>query len=313
MPDYGKIIQKSIETTKKFKWLWVYGLGLAATAGGSSLSNFGNLSDSFKGDTKTNLFVDWAGKVSPQTWSLLALGVVISLLVGIAISWVISTWLNGSLIAGLKLAHQDKQTTLKITSPLGIAKIKDLIVLGIIEFVLFLAILIGFGVGGIILATVLAAAARNFVPLVAIFAVLAFFFFVIQFGLTKVLAQRAVVLDNLSPWEGWTKSWRLALSNYFPSILMGIINTVSGTAFGCVTNIVLLLVLAIPGAIFVVPMISNIDKFQLSAYWVNILVLVILLIAFGLANLFIRALTVVFSASNWNLWFEQISKKGEIK
>ncbi len=338
MPDYGKIINKSIQTTQKFKWLWVYGIAIAATTGASSGGNFNNISNNFKNNDNvkfplpsstpnslptfekskdvlgafTSSVSDWAAHVSPQTWSLLILAVIISIVASIAISWVLTSWLEGSLIAGLKLAHQNKETNLKNTSALGMAKIKDLIVVGVIQFFFGLLAFLALVAVGLLTSFVLIPIERNLAPPVYILMFIAGFTLLIQFGITNVLAPRAVVLENLSPMNAWSKAWKLATKNYFPSILMGIVSGISAAAFGCITNIVLLVVCGIPAAIFVIPMVTQFadDKnFNPGNYVVNIFVLCVLVAIFAIANLFIRGLTVVFTKSNWNLWFEEINKQ----
>ncbi len=349
MADYGKIINRSIEISKKYKWLWVYGLALAATAGGSGGGNFGRIGQNFGNqnssqtpplpissplpfqklensnnlnqskevlETFTNSFLDWLTSVSPQTWFLLFIGVLGSAVLGIVISWVLSAWLNGSLIAGLRLANQEKEVTLKNSSPLGIKNIKGMIVLTLIQTVVLIAIflaifIVAFGAGFVVSISNSNLGGLAIIPL-AIF----FIWLFLQLGLTAVLSQRALIYDSLPAWKAWKKGWRLTLRNFFPTILMGIISGISGVAFGCVTNIVLLIVLGIPGFIFGLPLVNAISKdisnFSLTDYWGSVAFLAMLLIIFGLANIFLRALIVVFSASNWNLWFEELEKR-EIK
>lgn len=331
MANYGEIISKSIETTKKYKWLWIYGLVIAAASGGSGGGNY-NLPNNL-GDTNslqnlpqpsgnpeevlgavTNAAAGWLGSINPSTWSLLGLGILVLILVGIGVSWVLSTWANGALIGGLSLAHKNREANLKTTSPIGFANVKKLIILGIIHFFMMIAGIIVAGLVGLVLAGII-----TFLPqslgivkfILGAVGVGGLLYLLINYVLTMIFAQRYTVLDGVDPWDSWTKAWGLSTRNFFPAFLMGLINFLIGLSVGCGTIIVLGIVLGIPGYIFLLPMIT-----QKQVVAPNVVALVIIVILLIWASTLVTAIMSVFNASNWNLFFEQINttyKKGSQK
>ena len=112
MPDYGSIISKSIEATKKFKWLWVYGIVITAFAagaggGGSNISsNLNNipggesfqlpdqLPDNIQEDPTqvlggfTSSLADWFKSVPTSTWILLVFAIILAIVFSLVIKMV---------------------------------------------------------------------------------------------------------------------------------------------------------------------------------------------------------------------------------
>lgn len=327
MPDYGKIISKSIETTKKFKWLWVYGLVIAAASGGSGSGNsnfdtpsgdstqFDKIFSDFPNSTPTtdqvlgaftDQFSEWFSNVSPGNWLLLFLGIVIAIVVAIGVAWVLSAWANGGLIGGLELAHKDQETTLKNTSPIGFKNVKKLIVLSIVQFFIAVGGLIALTLGSIIIGALVAALGDSgtiITVLLSIAGVIGFIYILINYFLAIVFSQRFVVLQNQDAWDAWRNGWTLSVKNFFPSLVMGIINAILSIAFGCVTVMASMVVLGVPAFILMSPLFSN----KIPGVG-SIIALVVLLIIFVAINLLMRAIMVVFNASNWNLFFEEINK-----
>lgn len=320
--DYGKIIRRSWEITKKYKWLWVYGLLLASAGGGGGGGSGGrssskptlpeNLPDDIPGKTSyvlsqtTSLISEWFSHIPISTWIVLGLGITFILILVILGTVILKSWANGALIAGVHDADEEKEVTLTTTSPAGIKAIKNLILLGIISFCITLGLvcfaLITIGLGFLvfsfseILRTI-------WLVLIIICAVLTLIVLVVLLTLTSIYAERLIVLHGFSPWQAWKTGLRLSRGHFLHTLLMGIINTSLGCAVGCASLLISLIVLGIPAILLVIPLVSNFK----SAFTIPLIGgLVLLFLTFLYFNFLISAIFTVFKYSNWNLFFKII-------
>ena len=244
--DYGGIIKRSWFLVHKYKWLWVYGLVLAAFGGGggsgSSSSSGGSSSNSTNSnfikniptDTKgleqkgqqvlgdaTTAISQWAAHVSPGVWILLGLAVILLIIVGVAISIVIVNWAKAGLIYGLHEADQDKDVNLPSTSSQAMGKIKPLFKFSLIQFGLFMLLLSGLGLGSGVLAVLWfilsfsKIVAIILVALLGIALVIAFIIFMVIFSMVGIYADRLIVLHGYSSWLAWKKSFSLTSFEHF--------------------------------------------------------------------------------------------------
>lgn len=322
--DYGSILKRSIELTRHHKWLWVYGLTLAIFSG--SVSGNSNLGEIFKdvpdkipkdlpekttyvlGQT-TTLVREWFTAVPLTTWLFIGLGIVGLILLWLIFSWIIQSWAKGALIAGLDEADQNQTVNLISTSPRGIAKMKHLILFGLIStglgiaatFVALLLTLIVVLVGSTVITQTAARVIWFGLWLLAI--VLTGIFVMILFSMISVYAERLIVLKNFPPWQAWKKGLSLSKGHFLPTVVMGIINYAVGCTIGCLSSIALLVVLGIPGALLVLPHFK--DGFRLPSLPV-FGVLLVLILLFIYSNYLINALLTVFRFSNWSLFFKEV-------
>lgn len=325
MPDYGKILHRSIKIIKKNKWLIVYGFVLASLGAGGGLSSNANInlpSDFFQSrglpkqipqeipaQTKqvlgvfTSGFGEWIRNISSLYWLFLILGIFIFLMLGIAIRMIATSWAKGSLIAGIQVAQKGQSVTLANTSPLGIATIKNLIIFGFIMLGLILCFLL-IGVPILFLINLAPPPINTFLMVITIpAAILAFFFIMILFSMISIYAERLIVLKNYSPWEAWKKGLSLSKKGFLPTIVMGIINSILSFAIGCFSMIIIAAVSGFLVAFFLVVMgVGRENIFSAP----TILAAVFILFVFANAFLILGAIINVFKYSNWNQLFDHL-------
>lgn len=337
--DYGSIIKRSWFLVRKYKWLWVYGLVLAVFGGGggsgssssggsSSNSTNSNFIKNIPSDTKgleqkgqqvlgdaTTAISQWAAHVSPGVWILLGLVVVLLIIVAVAISIVVVNWAKAGLIYGLHEANQDKDVNLPSTSTQAIGKIKPLFKFGLIQLGLFILLLLGLGLGGGVLAFlwfVLSFSKIVAVILVALLGmalIITFIILMVIFSMVGIYADRLIVLHGYSSWLAWKKSFSLTKKSFLSIVVMGIINSIVGCASGCLSILVLGIVLAIPGFLLLMPVFSKGISGVTPGIVVGSGIIIFIFVQF---NLLFRALFVVFNYSNWNLFMDQALKEEQL-
>ena len=336
MPDYGSIISQSIKVTKKFKWLWVYGLVITAFAAGAGGGGGSNASSNIRNvpgtDTLPSLpdqlpenlpddaanvlggftssLADWFRSVPVSTWVMLALVVFIAIVFSWLVKMVLSSWAKGGLIYASQQALEGKETTLANTSPKGIANIKNLIILGLITLAISLAIFVGLPLIWILVYLLIegiSVLSSLWIVLGVVFGILLFILAIIIIAMVGVYAERLIVLKGYSPWQAWKSGLKLSKGAFLPTLIMGIINAASAMAVGCVTTILFVIIVGVPALISIIP---SITKGQLPSIPL-IVFTIIAFIIFGYISLLARAIVVVFKYSNWNQLFESVLSKTE--
>lgn len=328
--DYSEIISRSWQITRKSKWLWVYGLALGAGGYAGSNLNFNNLGKSFNSFTNpkgpqvvpTNLeqkttevlglattaFRDWLTGVPTQTWVLLGLALLAAILFAAAIALVLNAWVTGALIGGLKESEQDKTIDLGASSALGIKNLKNMVFYAIISAFLAFALLLGLSaVFGAMLLIFSALPLKSlWLSLGVIIGVLAFFLLIILLTMVNIYAQRLIVLRNLRPWEAWKKGLSLGKGHFLPTVIMGIINT----AVGCLGTVAILVVaglVALPSLFVILPtLLMGIGSRSAGLIGAGTVFVALAVILISLATALLRAIIVVFTYGNWNLFFEKV-------
>lgn len=323
--DFGKIIKHSWELTWKNKWLWVLGMVLAifggagGGGGGSSGASFSNnipkdvpSPTDIKNQTSyvlgaaTDYVKFWFSSIPPERWMLLGFLVLLFIIFTVGVMWVITSWAKGALIAGLDDADNDKPVNLCSVSPQGIVKIKDLIVFRLISAGLLLAIIIGLIVivgFGALVSLLSKPIGMVFLILFGILAVLAFIVSMVIFIMLSIYAERLIVLKSFTPWQAWKKGLNLSKDNFFPTLLMGIINSTIGCFTGCLGTVILLIIFGIPGFLLIYPLFK--DGFHFPN-WYQAVFLIVLVMLFFSISFMIKAIFVVFNYGNWNLFFKQV-------
>lgn len=325
--DYGAILRRSFELTKKHKWLWVYGLVLAAFGGGGFNGGGGRGGSSSVTSPKslpkdvpehlpekasevlgktTNAIASWLSHVPVTTWVLLGLGILLLFILLLVISSVMRSWATGALIAGVADADLGKDVSLASTTFQGISSIWPLIKLGIISLAVTLGTLIAaaalFGLGYLVfsfsdISKVIWAILAGLVIGLTALVLLALF------SITNIYAERLIVLKGSSSLGAWKRGFRLTWRHFWQTVVMGFINSAVGCAVGCLSTLVLLVLLGVPTALLVVPL------FQGGFHWPSISVLialVLILFTFVYLSLAISAVLIVFRYGTWNLFFKEI-------
>lgn len=313
MINYEKILRRSWVLTFKNKWLWVYGLVIAALTGGSGFNGFGGgSSSSSSSGSKTNLptkegekvlgqavsaLTSWFARVPMTTWILLVLGIALLILLGVIVTWVARVWAKGALIGGLKDADDEKEITLINTAPHGFKNIKNLMIYGLISggisMGIFIVLILVIGLGALLFSFAQPLMILWLILTVTV-GILVTIISVILLAMVNIYAERLIVLEKITPWEAWKSGLSFSKGNFLNTMLMGLINSMLGCATGCLT-MVLLAVLAVPAIIFALLL------------PVGIIGIILLLILFLSASLVIRMVLIVFTYGNWNLFFKEVT------
>ncbi len=328
--DYGKIVNRSWVIVKKSRWLWVYGLVLAAfgaggSGGGSGGGNSGGTSKSLKNlpnklpsDIKeqgqqvlgaaTTAISDWFRAVPLTTWLWLLLVLLILFGIGLIVAMVLKNWAKAGLIYGLDLADKEKPVTLPSTTQTAQRNIMPLVKLGLIQTGVFLTVL----TAGIVGAGIIALVVMLLKDLPAAGAIVGILFGLILGGgliilmmmlsMIGIYADRLVVLYSYQPWDAWKKSFSLTKKSFLSIVVMGLVNSMVGCAVGCLSSVISGIVLAIPGVSLLIPVFSKGLAGLSVTTGVGLGLLVILFIQI---NLVVKGLLVVFNYSNWNLFMKQ--------
>jgi len=308
---YRKILKKSWEITKKYKWLWFFGLfaSLLGTSGeidallqNQRLANAPEFLMNIK-----NFFVDFDGKILLNNFinalasSPLATSFAVALIVGIGlfIIW-IATVSQGGLIESIAAIYSKKGIKFKTALNKGKAKFWPLLGLNIIiNFLLYFALIIlslPFAVvylattsqGALIILTILA-----FILLTPIAIILAF---VLKYAFAYV------VVDNKSAFTAFKEAWKLFVDNWLVSIEMAIILFVIDIGVGLLVMLILLIVnLPLFATLIIALSINNLPLFNIG--------LSISLILTSLVIMIMAALLTTFQYSAWTILFMNIKEK----
>ena len=320
--DYSQILKRSWQLTKKSKWLWLYGALLALFGTGSGLG--GNFQFSLPSQTSpkkyhqilpnqtsqvlgetTSLVSQWLSQINPTVWLFLLVSVMTVFLLSLAISLVLKSWAKGALIAGLKAADDGQSVNLANTSPQGIKAIKNLIILNLLSFVLFV---------GFILACVVIGSAGYLLfhfspPLKTLWLILAgttsflgLLLALLLLSFTAVYAERLIVLHHHSAWQAWKRGFRFSRRHLIPTLIQALLNGVIGCSIGCLSTLALLVLFILPFTVFFVSLAKN-QSSSLLASLAALVFFIPLILSF---NLLVRAVLTVFTFSNWNLFCQQV-------
>lgn len=324
--DYGAILHRSWELTKRHKWLWVYGLVLSVLAGSGGGGGGGggstgggtdkNLPEDLPEKTSqvlgaaTEAIKNWFVQVPAMTWIGLGLLVFLLLVLFLITRWVLVNWAKGGLIAGLAKADKDEEVSLATTTGEGLRTVKPLIVLDLVGLgVGLLAILALILVFGLLAALIWLVPEPGRIILWVIEGIIAAPTAILVFlllGMVGIYADRLIVLEGVAPWAAWKQGLGLGKGNFLPTIVMGIINAAVGCAAGCLSLLALLVVLGIPGLVIMFPYFRGGWHWPPPGIWVG---LGILAMIFIYVNLLVRVILTVFSYGNWNLFFKGVRSR----
>ncbi len=308
---YRKILKKSWEITKKYKWLWFFGLfaSLLGTSGevdallqNQKLAN----APEFLMNTK-DLFANLNGKLILNNFtdalasSPLATSFSIAFIVaiGLFIIW-IATVSQGGLIESIAAIYLKKDINFRTALNKGKVKFWPLLGLNIItNFLLYFVLIIlslPFAViylattsqGALIILTILA-----FILLTPIAIILSF---VLKYAFAYV------VVDDKPALNSFREAWKLFVNNWLVSIEMAVILFVINIGVGLLVMLILLIVnLPFFAALIIALSISNMGLFNVS--------LSISLILTSLIIMMMVSLLTTFQYSTWTILFLNIKEK----
>lgn len=313
---YGEIVNKSIEVVRKNKWLWIFG---AITGSGAGIGNWQNLSgenkfkDVFDGlktgnslphgfpsadvlGAYTNVIKEWFWGISPIIWFLIITGILIFSAAAIAVWMVFKAYAKASLIWGVESTLNGEVKDLAAISVKGREKNKNLILFWLISVGIFLPAAATWFILTFFLAD-------SIVKYILLFV---FVLSVMIFGLLNIMisiyGERLIVLKEYSPWEAWKKGLKLAYSNFFATLFMGIINFIIKTIAGILATVGALIVTGIPIIVFAYPYI----KYKIWPSWQMMAIPFVFLVFFILIEILAGAIGAVFADSNWNQVFKEV-------
>ncbi len=322
--NYGEILKKSWTITWKNKWLWLYGLIVGSSAGSAGFRYSSDFSKFFKNfqdknlqeipekaqavlGTQTTIFTQWLSQIPGFIWLILGLSFLSIIIVYSLINWILQSWATAGLITGINLAQNNKPATLKSTSPPALSKIKPLILLTLIYMLISLGLLLLPAlIVGIIFAVLSFIPVVNFIWLFigGLACLVTWIGGFILLGISSIFAQRLIILQNFSPEKAFKTGWQMARKHFFPSAIMGLINSTLGCVVSCLSTIVILALLGIPIGIGIVSLIigKGFSPLVIPVVLVILLFMMVIIYIFSLVN----AIFTVFKTSNWNLFFTQI-------
>ncbi|MEK7498103.1 MAG: hypothetical protein AAB656_04245, partial [Patescibacteria group bacterium] len=215
------MVKRSFEVAKKARWLWIYGILLGAgnlsgnIGRGISPQDLQNLPGGLP-DVFSNLervFSNWVIQLTPAQIITFFASITIFGLFSLSISFVLSSWAQGSLIFGSELALSGKAPTLENTSPHGLRNFMKLLIFNSISFVI----------------AIIAFPLIIFLPGVSIY------------------GPRAIVLKNYTPWNAWKIGLKMTWANFWKTLKVGLTSVVLSGLMGITATLVILIFLGVPG------------------------------------------------------------------
>jgi hypothetical protein len=338
--DYSSIIKKSWKITWENKWLWVYGLIIAALGGSSSQSGGGSggssgstsskvpdlkkIPDKLPEDTQkvlgaaTSAVSEWFGRIPIGTWIIIGSIILLLMIISLIVAAIARSWATAGLIGALSEISNGQQVSLKSTSVYGLKSWKKLfeywlttgfftfgiILLAFLLFIPAIMLLSSIPVAGIILLIF-----AIFISLILIMTA------IIAVSVTSIYAERLMVIQELTPWQAWTQGFKLARKYFWSALVMGIVNGFAGCAGGCLSLLVIAFFILIPLMLLLFGGLTAFSGFQNGMPFLSYLALPVIinsglkyLIAFIWFNSLTGAIIIVWSYSNWNEYFREIIK-----
>lgn len=323
--DYEHILRRSWEIARTHKFLWVFGMALAAfSAGGSNLNlsgggDSGNIADLFRGKSVEQLPQEGGKVLGAYTdrllevfrsiplwvWLVLAVSLLVAVLVAIAVSLFVRNWAKGSLISAIHDLEDQKRESLTIGSRQGLAVVKRFIWLNLVPWLLLLVTIILI-LALLVITALLTPQAKEFAGLLAVAAVLGMVIVILVGGvfvsLSITIAEQLVIRKDLPASQAFSAAARLVRRHLKEVVTMGAINLGIGCALGCATLILLLLFAALTLIAFSVS--------QKVGAVVAILIGIPLIIIV-LSSLLIRGIYAVFNTATWTLLFRELESQEE--
>jgi hypothetical protein len=279
--DIANIFKRAWEVTWKNKGLWV--LGILANCSGSSGQGSGNAGPRVEYHINQGDFPrieNWIRSVPEDTWITIAVVAACMIILLAIIFWVLSAIGNGGLISGFQMADMGETPTLARSFRQGIRHFWKLMAIQLIVGLGILVIVIAGIIGGTLFSVLtLGIGLLCLLPLVCLLIPL-----MILLSIYTMLTQVAVIVEELDIMSSFKRSWEVARTNPGEIILVGLVLGVGGFIAG--------LILMIPIALMVLPLIINLVNGHELASFTNtiigiLLYLPVLLVANGIVRTFV--------------------------
>ncbi len=244
--NFGEVLTRAWQITWKYKVLWIFGILAGCTNGGGGGGGGGNTnfstgpSENWNVPPEVQQFVAWMERfvqwAADNLWIFIIVGLVFLLLVVISIF--LGTIGKIGLIKGSYQAEMGAEKLafgelFSASMPYFWRVFGLSFLIGLAVFLLFVPlILLGVLTAGLVLLCLL--------PLICLLIPVGF-----AVGIIVKQADRAIVLEDLSIWDGLKRGWDISRANVGPLLVMGLI------LFGI--SLVLGIVIALPIFIVVFP------------------------------------------------------------
>lgn len=325
-PDWSisDLYQKSFDIVKKNKVLWFFGAALAAlgsnfNGGGNSFEDSKSFQEFFKQnpqETSSQLFSQVLGESTTSPFrevishilSQISLPLVILLIVSafttiilmVVIQIIYQSWLKSSLIISTDQASKNQKLTIKNSSSRAFLTLKSMIWLDLIPSLLFtLAIVTGIAIltSGFIFGNLAVKITFSILTLIFTGAIL---YNLLMLTLTQIWASREVALNQKSGWNSFKRGWHLSKLKFWPSLLLGLVNTV---LTGIIIGLPVLLIFGFLAGGF--SMLEDYSPLAFSLLMFGSLFLII----FALGFLLLAGILNAFKATVWTLAYNAIKSK----
>ena len=242
--NFGEVLTRAWQITWKYKVLWIFGILAGCTNGGGGGSGGGGNSGYSMGQSDQNLppelkqfshqmenFVDW---VADNLWLFIAI-IVLVILVLMVISIFLGTIGRIGLIKGSYEAEQGAEKLVfgELFST-SIPYFWRVFGLSFLIGLAFLLIFVPFSLIGVFTAGI------GFICLLPLICLLIPVGIVV--GIVIEQANRAIVLENLSMFDGLKRGWEVAKSNVGPILVMALILFGIGLVLGIVIALPIFLI-----------------------------------------------------------------------
>jgi hypothetical protein len=307
--EYGRVLRRAWEITRRWKVLWVLGflasLGSGGTGGGGQ--GAGYRMDS------TDLSPWFGGRGWPEVWAaigglILALA-CLGLLIAIAL-WALSVIGRGGLIAGVQQVEEEGATTLGEAWRVGVRRFWTLFGIAVLASLpaILLALVLAAGLAVAIAGSVqgfqFSEAAGAFGVAGAAVCGLSFCCLLIPLILVldqiRTYAERAAVLEGLGWIDAFKRGWQVLRDHLGPTVVFWLIMLAIGLVFGLVVAGGLLAI-AMP----FVPLLRNVDPglWLLAPACIGGLLLLLVLAL-------LRSIVETFTSATWTLVYRELTGLG---
>lgn len=300
--NFGEVLTRAWQITRKYKVLWIFGILAGCTNGGGGGGGGGNTGYStgpsdFDVPPEIRRFIllmeDFAAWVEDNLWIFIVIGLVV--LVLILISIFLGTIGRIGLIKGSYQAEMGAERLafgeLFSTSMPYFWRVFGLtFLIGLAFLLLFIPlILLGVLTAGV--------AFLCFLPLICLLIPVGF-----AVGIIIEQANRAIVLEDLSLFDGLKRGWEIAKSNIGPLIVMGLI------LFGI--TLLLGIVIALPVFIVVFPTIFAFAIGEGRSFTPLYIALAFICL-YAPVSLVLNGILTTFTQSAWTLTYLRLTQKPE--
>lgn len=301
--DYGKIVKRAFEITKKNPYLWLFGFIIALVSGGS------NFSTSYQsgGENQT------LEKLGSFASTYLIAIIIVALLIFLVwlVLWVVSIMAQGGLINCAKKIEKGEETSLGDGFSVGAHYFWRLlglsIVLGLIVFFLVLLLLMPIIAVVIVLITQSkTAGAELAVPAIfclvlgIIFMVFVLVIFGAFLGVLSIYAMRQIVLRDGRVFASIKAAWHLIRANLKETALMFLLLLVIGAVVSMVIGIPALLI-GIPALLAIISGVGLKNILLIVGGALGFLVLMLILS-------FLKGIYTTFHSTAWTLTFLELTE-----